>query len=70
MGTFSLSHWLIVLLVVLIVFGAGRLPKTMGEFAKGVRALRAGLREESAAATPSVQGPAVSRTDGADRSTG
>ncbi len=69
MGTFSLSHWLIVLLIVLIVFGAGRLPKTMGDLAKGVRAFRAGMREESADATPAVQGPAVSRTDSADRST-
>ena len=67
MGTFSLSHWLIVLLVVLIVFGAGRLPKTMGDLAKGVRAFRDGMREDKADAdaTPAVEGPTpAGRTDG------
>jgi sec-independent protein translocase protein TatA len=48
MGSFSLSHWIIVLVIVLIVFGAGRLPKTMGDLAKGVRAFRSGMREDSA----------------------
>jgi sec-independent protein translocase protein TatA len=37
MGSFSLSHWLVVLAVVLIVFGAGRIPKAMGDLAHGIR---------------------------------
>jgi sec-independent protein translocase protein TatA len=48
MGSFSLSHWLVVLVIILIVFGAGRLPKTMGDLAKGVRAFRSGMREDAA----------------------
>ena len=48
MGSASLTHWLVVLSVVLsvvlIVFGAGRLPKAMGEFARGIGAFRSGLR--------------------------
>ena len=51
MGSFSLTHWLVVLAVVLIVFGAGRLPKAMGEFARGVRAFRTGMREDASSAT-------------------
>jgi sec-independent protein translocase protein TatA len=47
MGSFSLSHWIVVLVIILIVFGAGRLPKTMGDLAKGVRALRSGMREDA-----------------------
>jgi Sec-independent protein translocase protein TatA len=36
------------------------LPKTMGDLAKGIRAFRAGMREDNAAdATPAVQGPAA-----------
>lgn len=27
MGTFSLTHWLVVLVIILIVFGAGKLPE-------------------------------------------
>jgi sec-independent protein translocase protein TatA len=48
MGSFSLSHWIVVLVIILIVFGAGRLPKTMGDIAKGVRAFRSGMREDAA----------------------
>ena len=49
MGSFSLSHWVIVLAVVLIVFGAGRIPNAMGDLARGIRAFRANMRDESAA---------------------
>ena len=49
MGSFSLSHWLVVLAVVLILFGAGRVPKAMGDLARGIRAFRTGMRDESAA---------------------
>jgi sec-independent protein translocase protein TatA len=48
MGSFSFAYWIVVLAIVLIVFGAGRLPKTMGDLAKGVRAFRANLRDEQA----------------------
>ena len=55
-----MGHWLVVLVVVLIVFGAGRLPKTMGDLAKGVRAFRAGLRDENAdAAVPAPDAAAA-----------
>lgn len=47
MGTFSLMHWIVVVAVVLIVFGAGRLPTAMGDLAKGMKAFRDGLRDES-----------------------
>ena len=33
MGTFSMWHWMIVLAVILIVFGAGKLPHVMGDLA-------------------------------------
>jgi sec-independent protein translocase protein TatA len=49
MGTFSLSHWLVVLAIVLILFGAGRIPKAMGDLARGIRAFRTGMREDNAA---------------------
>ena len=49
MGTFSLSHWLVVLVVILILFGAGRIPAAMGDLARGIRAFRSGMREDNAA---------------------
>jgi len=42
----SIWHVLVVLLVVLIVFGAGRLPHVMGDLGKGIRNFKAGLGGE------------------------
>ncbi len=41
----SLSHLLLVLVAVLLVFGAGRLPQVMTDLAKGLRAFKDGLKE-------------------------
>ncbi|MBV8890226.1 MAG: twin-arginine translocase TatA/TatE family subunit [Alphaproteobacteria bacterium] len=46
MGSFSVWHWMLVLAVVLIVFGAGKLPRVMGDFAKGIKAFKAGMQDE------------------------
>ncbi len=40
----SFSHLLLVLVIVVVVFGAGRIPRVMGDIGKGVRALREGLK--------------------------
>jgi sec-independent protein translocase protein TatA len=58
MGSFSLMHWVVVLAIILILFGAGKLPRVMGDFAKGIKAFKAGMREEDepeAVASPTVQ---------------
>lgn len=44
--TFGLWEILLILLIILIIFGAGKLPQVMGDVAKGVRSFRAGLKEE------------------------
>ncbi len=46
MGSFSIWHWLIVLVIVLLLFGAGKIPKLMGDMAKGVKAFKKGLADE------------------------
>jgi sec-independent protein translocase protein TatA len=46
MGSFSIWHWLVVLVIVLLLFGAGKIPKLMGDMAKGVKAFKSGLKEE------------------------
>ncbi|SDD66032.1 twin-arginine translocase TatA/TatE family subunit [Rhodospira trueperi] len=46
MGTFSIWHWIIVLLVVLLLFGAGKIPRLMGDVAKGVKAFKKGLADD------------------------
>jgi sec-independent protein translocase protein TatA len=46
MGSFSLMHWIVVLAIILILFGAGKMPRVMGDFAKGIKAFKAGMKEE------------------------
>ncbi|HTZ79879.1 MAG TPA: twin-arginine translocase TatA/TatE family subunit [Stellaceae bacterium] len=50
MGSFSIWHWLIVIAVVAVLFGGrGKLTNVMGDFAKGIKAFKSGLKEEDAA---------------------
>lgn len=58
MGMTSIWHWLILLVVVLLLFGAGKIPKLMGDMASGIKAFKKGMKDdeapaETAAATPS-----------------
>lgn len=47
MGAFSIWHWLIVLVVVLVLFGGGgKLSKLMGDAGSGIKAFKKGLKEE------------------------
>jgi len=47
MGTLSVWHWLIVLVVVLVLFGGGgKIPKLMRDMGQGVNAFKKGLKEE------------------------
>lgn len=58
MGFTSAWHWIIVLLIVVIVFGAGKLPNVMGDVAKGIKNFKAGLKEEDEAARVTTTPPA------------
>jgi sec-independent protein translocase protein TatA len=55
MGSFSLMHWIVVLAIIVVLFGAGKLPRVMGDFAKGIKSFKAGMKEadeSDAAASP------------------
>ena len=45
----GISVWqiLVILLIVLILFGAGKLPRVMGDVAKGVKSFKSGLKDDS-----------------------
>jgi sec-independent protein translocase protein TatA len=49
MGTFSIWHWLIVLVVVLLLFGRGKIPELMGDVAKGIKSFKKGMSDDEAA---------------------
>lgn len=46
MGSFSIWHWLIVLVVVLLLFGRGKIPELMGDVAKGIKNFRKGMSDD------------------------
>ena len=46
MGSFSIWHWMIVLLVVLLLFGSGKVSNLMGDFAKGIKSFKKNMAEE------------------------
>ena len=52
MGSFSIWHWLIVLVIVLLVFGRGKIPELMGDMAKGIKSFKKGMSEDDAPVPP------------------
>lgn len=48
MGSFSMAHWIIVLLVVVVLFGRGKISEMMGDVAKGIKSFKKGLAEDEA----------------------
>ena len=55
MGSFSIWHWMVVLLVVMLLFGGGKVSNLMGDFAKGIKAFKKNMAEEDDA---SMEAPA------------
>lgn len=46
MGSFSLWHWIIVILVIVLLFGRGKISELMGDFAKGIKSFKKGMAED------------------------
>lgn len=57
MGGLSLPHLIVLALVVLVLFGRGRISEMMGDFGKGIKSFKQGMNEEAdrAAAPPPAQ---------------
>ncbi len=49
MGSFSIWHWLIVLLIVIMVFGTKKLKNIGGDLGGAVKGFKDGMREGGAA---------------------
>jgi sec-independent protein translocase protein TatA len=50
MGAFTIWHWLVVGIVVMLLFGKGRFSDMMGDVAKGIKSFKKGMTEEEEAA--------------------
>ena len=73
MGQIGIWQILIVAVVILVLFGRGRISDMMGDFGKGVSSFKKGLKEDEEPAKPSAeieppkaQAPAASETKQTD----
>ena len=53
----SLPHLVILAIVVLVLFGRGRISEMMGDFGKGIKSFKQGMSEEEAARDAAVTPP-------------
>jgi sec-independent protein translocase protein TatA len=56
MGGTSIWHWLVVGVIVLLLFGRGKISEVMGDFAKGIKSFKKGMAEDDTPA-PAQPGP-------------
>ena len=56
MGSLSIWHWLIVLIVGMLVFGGrGKISDIMGDVAKGINSFKQGLKDDEATPTAAAE---------------
>ena len=48
MGGFSLWHWLVVIILVMLLFGRGRISDLMGDLGKGLKSFKEGVADDDA----------------------
>jgi len=49
MGSLSIWHWMLVIVVVLLLFGRGKISDLMGDVAQGIKAFKKGMADEDKA---------------------
>jgi sec-independent protein translocase protein TatA len=62
MGSFSIWHWLIVLVIVLVVFGTKKLRNVGSDLGGAVKGFKDAMREEQA--TPKVEDQSSQTVEG------
>jgi sec-independent protein translocase protein TatA len=63
MGSMSLWHWIVVIVVVLLLFGRGKISELMGDMAQGIKAFKKGMTEDEKAETPPAANEPVKTID-------
>ncbi len=63
MGGASIWHWVIVGVVVMLLFGRGKISEMMGDVAKGIKAFKKGMSDEDTTAATTTPPGTVSSGD-------
>lgn len=62
MGGVSIWHWVIVGVVVMLLFGRGKVSELMGDVAKGIKAFKKGMSDDDTTPAATTTSPAGSET--------
>ena len=63
MGSLSIWHWIVVIAVVLLLFGRGKISDLMGDVAGGIKAFKKGLAEDDDKSKESAKNEPVKTID-------
>ena len=63
MGSMSIWHWVIVIGVILLLFGRGKISELMGDVAQGIKAFKKGMTEDEAAKADAAKTEPVKTID-------
>jgi len=63
MGGTSIWHWIVVGLIVVLLFGRGKISDMMGDVAKGIKAFKKGMSEDDTVTTTTTTVPTSSGTE-------
>jgi len=55
MGSLSIWHWIVVIVVVLLLFGRGKISELMGDMAQGIKAFKKGMQDDEKTAEEPVK---------------
>jgi sec-independent protein translocase protein TatA len=57
MGGVSIWHWIVVGVIVMLLFGRGKVSELMGDVAKGIKSFKKGMAEDEEAQAPGASTP-------------
>ncbi len=68
MGSLSIWHWALVILVIMLLFGRGKISDLMGDVAKGIKSFKKGMADDDTATASSepaksIEQPAATPSD-------
>ncbi|MCC7348303.1 MAG: twin-arginine translocase TatA/TatE family subunit [Variibacter sp.] len=63
MGSLSIWHWIVVVVVVLLLFGRGKISELMGDMAQGIKAFKKGMADDTEAKTEPAKTDPVKTID-------
>ena len=63
MGSLSIWHWIVVIAVILLLFGRGKISELMGDVAQGIKAFKKGMSDDETAKTDTPVDPKIITDD-------